>query len=61
MPRAAKGVIIIWDTGRDTDRTECGDGFEEDIVDVEAWGRYRKGVTLHDTDEEEADEDPPRV
>lgn len=61
MPRATKGVVVIWDTGSDTDKTECGDGFEEDIVDVKARGRDRKGVTLYDTYEEEADEDPPRV
>ena len=61
MPRATKGIIVIWDTSSNTDKTERGDGFEEDIIDVEARGRDREGVTLYDTDEEEADEDPRRV
>lgn len=44
-----------------TDKTERGDGFEEDIIHVEAQGRNREGITLYNADEEEADEDPPSV
>lgn len=61
MPCATERIRVVGNTRANTDGTECGNGFEEDGVDVEAWGRDREGVALYDADEEEADEDPPCV
>ena len=61
MPCATERIRVVWNTRAYTGETECGNGFEEDGVDVEAWGWDREGVALYDADEEEADENPPCV
>ena len=61
VPGAAEGILVVGNARRDADETECGDGLEEDGVDVEAGGGDGEGVTFDDTDEEEGYEYPPGV
>ena len=61
VPCTTEGISVIWYPGRDTDETERRNGFEKDVVNGEAWGWDREGVSLDDADEEKADKDPPGV
>lgn len=61
MERAAKRVVIVGYTCTETDEAVGGSHFEEDGEDAVAGLAGYEGIAFDDADEEEGDEDVPKV